>query len=161
MFPALLITSDLRALYRRLSDQGVTIRTIYDQDDLRGFLLSYSQIVSERPIALSDISNLHQYVARLLKFVEDAKFPFIGIASVDNIPDILLSRFMSIVKIPNIIKNERDSLTYIKDKVLDEETPLTIEDIVRNAPSYLEFHSRIQIANLTSKKRIIQLMIGA
>lgn len=159
-FPALIISKELAPLYQKFSAQGLVVSIVNNVADLREFLARYNNIEIDTPIILSDLARLGIYQSRVLKFVEETKTPLICLSSQDCITRVLLSRFKRIVKVPNIVKNERDRPDFLIDRLTEGEGIL-IEDVVRNAPSAYQVIQVMKESDLPSKAKMQQVVFHA
>ena len=77
-----------------------------NKKDVVNFIERYS-IPNDKPLVFGDISFLNELEQNcLLKFIEEAPVPMIVLASQENLPLTIISRFLKILKIPYPLINQ-------------------------------------------------------
>jgi len=75
------------------------IYQVYNTEEVKDFLMQFSNVEYDKPIVLEDISAI-QRDSVLLKLVEETTIPLILLASKDNITLPLHSRIKTTIKLP-------------------------------------------------------------
>lgn len=166
-YPALIISKNLVSLYKSFNERGIVVNKVKDVDGLRKFILKFSNVLTDRLIVLSDLASLGTYKARILKFIEEQRSPVVCMSSQDSIPRVLMSRFMTIVKYPDIVKNEADSPGYLKS-FIEGENPemesgfnfISDHNMLRYCPSGSESMYYLKRSNIASKRKVASLIFG-
>jgi hypothetical protein len=158
-YPALIIDSDLVTLYSNIGKSGLFINICNDTNDLRAFIDKYRNIICELPIVLSDLSRFYKSQSLLLKFVEECLSPLLVISSSDCIGDTLYSRFKTIVKSSEYIKNEKNDISLIRESSLNEDGGYDFKNIIKYAPAYYYIIDKISKSDLPCKNKIIDLIL--
>jgi hypothetical protein len=161
-YPALVISHDLTKIFQNLRNMGLKINLCENAQEVRDFIKLYNGVVLDTPIVLSDISDFAGSQGLLLKFVEESESPLLFLSSSDCIFGTLLSRFRTVVKYPKIIKNQKDSISLISDKLFqnsdDPEKGITTEDIIEYAPSAYPILQYLNKSDLPVKHKIKRLL---
>jgi hypothetical protein len=158
-YPALIIDSDLVTLYSNIGKSGVFINICNDVNDLKLFIDKYKNVICDLPIVLSDISRFIKSQSLLLKFVEECLSPLLLISSIDCIIGTLYSRFKTVVKNSEYIKNEKNDILLIRESFLNEDGGYDFKNLVKYAPSYYYFIDRVNKSDLPCKDKIIDLIL--
>jgi len=161
-YPALYISYHYQKIEKKLSTFGIPIHSIENLDDLREFIRDHVGMVRSHPLAVSDLSAVGKYVSHILKFVEECPFPLICLASRDNLPRVLLSRFMSIKKDPDWITNVSSSAEALADDLFQEDNAQYysgVRKIARHFPQFLEVWNKTFFNHTPNRKKIIELML--
>lgn len=120
--------------------------------EVRDLIMDLVGLSGDKVIAISDLSIIGRSMAHFLKFIEEAKFNLIFLASEDNIPAVVLSRFMTIRKNPDLIEHLRDSPAQFKSEMGDEPSQAHILDLtIKYHPAFLRVHRTLRRRPVASK----------
>lgn len=124
----------------------------------------YSMLTLDKPLVLDDLSNLSTHgINLILKLVEEAKFPIILLASVDNINDILLSRVKTVVKFGKPIEskflNANDGLGMLENANLQDSNQLTkLKFIASHSPILYSYDFKFPKVSGHMKRKLISIV---
>ncbi len=126
-----------------------------NKKDVVNFIERYS-IPNDKPLVFGDISFLNELEQNcLLKFIEEAPVPMIVLASQENLPLTIISRFLKILKIPYPLINQESNYTlreFIKyKKNFEENYPNIYFDCLTESIKYCPDYYRIAKAETTNK----------
>lgn len=166
-YPALIISKDIASLQKAFYDRGIVVNNVKNVEDLRKFIQKFSNVMTGRVIVLSDLALLGNYKSRILKFIEEQKSPIVCLSSQDSIPRVLMSRFMTIIKHPTIVKNEGDSWGYLKSLLESDPSEvestfdfITDQNLTKYCPSGSECMYYLKRSNIASKRKVASLIFG-
>lgn len=166
-YPALIISKNLNDLQNAFNKKGIIVNRVNNVEDLRRFILKFSNVVTHRVIVLSDLAFLGNYKSRILKFIEEQRSPIVCLSSQDSISRVLMSRFMTIIKYPDVVHNESDSFGYLKSLLDSNHSEMessfdiiTDRNMTKYCPSGSECMYYLKRSNIASKLKVASLIFG-
>lgn len=159
--PALLISNRVPLMIASCVEKGFPLIT-GTAFEISEKLSSLRSAELSNPLVVGDISPTvagRDIEHKLLKVLETLKVSAMFMSSVDGFTDVLLSRFITIMKETPIIENKHNSklaaIALLKGESYVEASFATI---VKECPSYLPFFIAFTNSRLPAKNKILEFL---
>ncbi|RLI32009.1 hypothetical protein DRO66_11945 [Candidatus Bathyarchaeota archaeon] len=158
MYPLLLITPRISAYEKAFSEDGALVVKVRSPEDLHQVVIDYRYInTGGKTLVISDVYLARSCLSRLLKFVEEVTNNLVVITSIDGIDPVLMSRFCTVRKEPNLVKNETGA-----NLGAGEEEPSyyqMLKETIKYRPQLLPLEYHLSRSGLPAKDKIKRILL--